>query len=244
MNKSKRHDDDIDDFMASIFGNETPAKKPAASPLFSRPHKPKMQEKQPPRQQRVLSPHPTVHVPKRVKAPKTPRPKRNLKISVGKPALGVVTAFLFIGLVFVLWQGPLQSVFYPSPFSDETKEKMSNTTLYFPTTLPKEYKIEKDTMKQPSSGVLVYAASNEAGNAITFSIQSKPSGLNTKPFTDQLTSTKTVQTSEGEATIGEDTDGKRIASYLTDTVWMIINANKDNVSTEELEALVKSLRKG
>lgn len=234
----RRRDDDIDDFMASIFKNEaTP--KPAA-PLFARKTKPEKQVIKPaPRQKEQIKPY----VPKSTYQKNIPRASTS-RVTFGKPLLAGVIVIAFVSLIVLAWQGPLQSILSPSPFSKETKQKMGDTPLYFPQSLPKGYKIEKDTMKFPSDKVVVFAASDDTGNAITFSLQSKPSGLNTKPFTDKLTSTTSLKTDEGEATIGDDTDGKRIVSYVTDKIWLLITVRKDQIPAQELEAIVKSLKEG
>jgi hypothetical protein len=243
MNGSnQRHDDDYDDIMSQVMQR-------GGSPARPLPPPPPKQPAHPQKPVRKSQPfhltHPITHsAPASAAQPKKARRRRK---GLWKALLVPIIVALGGTGGYVLWQGPVQQLLYPSPFNKQLRAA-SDFALYYPTALPEGYGIKKDSVTTPTTGVVVYAITGESKSNITVSEQKLPQGLD---LTNLLKSYKDVtqtETPAGTAHIGVQTGEKNkqtlIAHIVGSTTWMIVNTDANAMSRGDFETILKSLKEG
>lgn len=232
------YDEDIDDIMASIMRGE-----PTPEDL---PKKPLRQPLRPRRNHGVPSrPIPT---PTPVSAPtpvqqQTKQQEKRRKLSK-KARIGIVVTpvalTLVIGGIYFLKE-PVLSLLRPRPpFSQEIVENMG-VPLHYPVKLPGTFKIELDSIKQPESGVTVYAVSDDDGRRININQQQQPSDINLDPLYAVLDNVREVDTKFGPVRIGVNEGTTNIANILTGKTWIILNYPVDAIRDELLTQIINNL---
>ncbi len=226
------YDDDIDDIMASIMQGK-PAVPAAVKEGSKKPAKRTSGTQNAPRQKKQTHAY-SPPAPK-----KKPRPRAFVKAT-----LLVATLVLMVGAGFFLWIGPLSAIFTPpSPFSPEVAEKVQ-APLYYPAKLPGSYKIELGSITQPEPSVVVYAASDDSGNKLNFSLQKQPKGLNLNPLYEALSDIKEVETKFGTVKYGTLEDNLDIVNVLADSTWIIVTSSRGQLDEQDVQLLINSLVTG
>lgn len=234
------YDDDIDDIMASIMqGNREPVAPP-------QPAKRPVAHLQTPSPRRPVATHTpsvapvTAHTPSR--SPQVSSEKRKKKSFPIKSVLSLATFVAVLAGGFFLWNGPISALFKPpSPFDPSIAEKMK-APLYYPTKLPGSYKIELGSINQPESSVVVYTASDDEGKKLNISLQEQPKGLKLEPLYKVLSNLKEVDTKFGTIKYGASEDNVDIVNILTGETWVIITAQRGQLSDSDVQLLVNSLQ--
>lgn len=230
---SRSDGDDVDDFMAGILSGAAPARplsQPAKRPVRHAPERPATPR--PPRS--PLKSTPAARIP----ATPKPRMKRGLKVFLIIFAIVIIAAPLF----YLAWRGPIQALLLPkSPFSAEQQEKMG-IPLYYPTKLTGTFKFELNSITQPESDVILYAITDDTGKKINMTIQKQPEGISLDPLYAALQNIQDLDTQFGSAKTGTSTEGIDITNILTGKSWIIINAQKDTITQDELIQLINSLK--
>lgn len=240
----QRHDEDIDDIMSSILQRQrgsAPSYQPQAQP----------RRKKKPQQHPVPKPRPSIldePAPAYTSVSKTPpRPRRKLKLKKSvKIGLSVAIVVLILGGLIFAFRKPLGSAIGnllapPSPFSQEVREK-AGFPLFYPTKLPGSFKIESDSVKQPESGVVIYAITDDDGKRININLQKQPEGINLDPLYNVLEDIQELDTKFGKVKTGVSTESVQITNILTGKTWIIVNAAKDTLTQDELIKLINNLR--
>lgn len=115
-------------------------------------------------------------------------------------------------------------------------------TLFYPTHLPQNYKLNKQSVESTSGQVVTYYATNPSNQHINFSIQAKPDTFDFDNFyTKSLAGTFRFSTENGEGAIGKS-EGKTIGSFVSGNSWTLITS-ENNIDTGTLQSVIKSLAK-
>lgn len=165
-----------------------------------------------------------------------------------KLRLWVKLMFMFVGialfgLAFYLASGPVARLLTPSPFSSEIKESVE-FPLYYPTSLPEGFKIETDSIKEAENGVVIYAISNGSGKRVTVSAQKAPENIDINALYSSFDDTYELDTSTGKIKVAKTDDNVHIANLIRDDTWLLLNTPNGNVSTEEFNQILSSIREG
>jgi hypothetical protein len=154
--------------------------------------------------------------------------------------LGVATLF---GAYLTL-SGPISALFTPpSPFIG--KISGINYPLYYPSKLPKGFKIELNSIIQPeNSTAVVYDLSNDSGKKVNIILQRKPKDIDLPLLESNLTDTRDVITKFGTVKVGLTDIGVIMGNVLTDETWIIINSDKNVLSEGDFDMLLQNLSIG
>lgn len=219
MSSSRK--DDIDDILSGIMHGSNQAEKPRSE---QRPAENKS-EYSPPHKEKPY--------------------KNNVRHSKGKVVryllLFIVLGLAIAGIVFGASK-LAPNLLSPSPFSEEVKKDI-DFSLYYPANLPEGFKIETDSIQQADQGVVIYAISNDSGKRITVSIQKMPENIDLNKIYENLSNVYEVDTDYGKVKVGQD-ENILIGNVNAEGTWLLINTPNGNVSTDELNTVLSSLKKG
>lgn len=237
------HDEDIDDIMSSILQRQHGGTPPATVHSGKPKKKPKLyvQDQTYAKQKSSVFDTPAEPI-------RAPRRKMKLKRSF-KITLLIVFVVLAIGGAGFVFREQIQTavddLLAPSsPFSQELKDE-TGFPLYYPTDLPPGFKFDTSTIKQPETGVVIYAVTDESGKTVNFTLQSQPSGLNLDPLLAVLKDIREINTPLGTAKRGiAESENREIVNLLTGKTWILVNTPAETISNEEMDALLNSLRQG
>jgi hypothetical protein len=116
--------------------------------------------------------------------------------------------------------------------------------IYIPQKLPEGYSIEQASFQHVSGeGVVLFQASDKAGDKLVFSEQAKPAGFNFDDFTSkQLVNSKSLPNVPYPTTVGKTLDKQTtLISIVTDKTW-IIATTQSEFSNQQLQAIAASIR--
>ncbi|EDK72405.1 hypothetical protein TM7_0471 [candidate division TM7 genomosp. GTL1] len=152
-----------------------------------------------------------------------------------------VLAMLFSGVLFFLNFG--QSM--KDPFSAHDREQ-ALTPLYYPITLPYDYRIENGSVDHPEKGITTLTMRSNTHPTLYMSQQAVPNGFNMTTFYKNFEKPRKVVSTVGKIIIGTVKDGDRIqklASITTkDKTWIIVNA-EPKVDMDVLQTVATNLTK-
>lgn len=223
--------DDVDDFMANLFGNTPP---PPSKPVKQRVHRPKGAAPNEAKKTGDNDTHPVKNASK--------GPRKGLRAILLMP-------LVVLAVFFAVWmlKDPVSSIFSPaSPFTDAQKDRMG-VPLYFPVKLPGSFKIETDAMaNQAQDGVFMYVISDDNGKFLTINQQPRPAGADLTEMFSELSDVRDIKTPFGTAKAGLDQEaGNKTITYMTtDKTWFIATMDQDTMTDDELSLLLGSLKEG
>lgn len=125
---------------------------------------------------------------------------------------------------------------FPADVSSQTK-----LDLLYPAKLPPGYSVNRQDMSL-SNGVLIYDATNPAGNRLVFTVQPTPSGFDFNTFYKmQLTGSRQEQTPYGTAVIGRNS-GRSLGSLVDGDTWLLLSTNTPDVSLDDMSLVLGNLK--
>jgi hypothetical protein len=128
---------------------------------------------------------------------------------------------------------------WPDPQLISAKQSTS-WPLYYPETLPKGFKFQKQSVKQ-SDAVVIYTLLYEKDKKLFVSAVPKPAGVQFSDFYNRVLSNKiAVLSTQGTAVMGS-VNHQLVASLVTDKSWITMNA-PSGIDTTALQSLLTSLK--
>lgn len=127
-----------------------------------------------------------------------------------------------------------------SPFPTSIQD--TKLTLFYPTTLPEGFAVDKSTIKR-TNGVITYAATNAEKHYINFSLQERADKFDFDTFYSTiLTRSFKFVTLNGEAAVGTmQSNGNSVGSLINSNTWVIVSSTA-KVSTEEVQQIISNLK--
>lgn len=157
-------------------------------------------------------------------------------------------SFLFTGLSILIiavgiigWTLRQNSMSQNNIFSTSIKSSV-NFTLFYPTSLPEGFAINKQSIQTTQGQVITYTASDNTGHHIIFSIQQKPSTFDYDTFyAKSLSGTFRFSTTNGDAAVGKTPTGT-LGSFVSGDSWVLVTSDEKNLSTAVFQTVIKSLQ--
>jgi hypothetical protein len=119
--------------------------------------------------------------------------------------------------------------------------KNSQVALYYPSSLPKGWKLDKTTFEQ-TQGVVLYTLKSSKGT-IVISEQQQQDGFNYDQFYQKsLTSSSSVSTPLGSGAIGK-LRGKAVGSITIDKSWILASSSTGSVDKSDIQYIFYHLKK-
>jgi hypothetical protein len=223
---SQRHDDDVDDFMANLFGGQTAPAQPQQVIHKPAPH----------RQQQTVRNRP---IPKQ-----SPRRSWKLKRSVFYTLL-ILLILTSVSVPLYLFRDNISTTVSdllapPSPFKQELVEN-AGFTLYYPTKLPGTFKMETNNISSVDD-VVLFVITDDEGKRINITLQKKPSGLNLEPLDEIFTDKNALDTKFGKLMIGTSQENMEVVNIVKDETWIIISCSKGTLSDQQFTEIIDSLK--
>lgn len=115
----------------------------------------------------------------------------------------------------------------PDPYRSEQRAATS-FQLYYPSQLPPGYEIDFGSLGRLEQTIVNLRVRNTAGQELTISQQQRPDGFDFKTFYNSFAERQTESLTLGEVTVGViNNDTVRVASLVTDTTWILVQAPRD-----------------
>lgn len=127
-----------------------------------------------------------------------------------------------------------------SPFP-ATIQQSSQLTLFYPTTLPQGYELDRSSI-QHTNGVVTYVAKNSVNKYINFSLQPRADNFDfTAFYTTTLVKAFKFTTTYGEATVGNmQSNGNMVGSLINGDTWLLISA-PPVITSSSLQTIISNL---
>jgi hypothetical protein len=125
----------------------------------------------------------------------------------------------------------------------ETVTQSVSFPIHVPKKLPMGYTLDEDSFKYiASEQVLVFQASDIAGDTLVFSEQARPANFDFTAFTNnQLANPKKLPSTPYPSTVGKTLDKQTtLVSIITDESWIIITTQQE-FSNQELHDLAANI---
>lgn len=155
--------------------------------------------------------------------------------------IGGILVLLLAGAVgFVFYQNRKPLIAIPAAITKEI-----SFPIYIPKQLPDGFSVELSSFQHISSeGVLLFQATDKAGDKLVFSEQPKPENFDFNDFnTKQLINSKSLPNVPYPTTIGKTIDKQTtLISIVTDRTW-IIATTQTELSNQQLLDVAASLHK-
>jgi hypothetical protein len=179
------------------------------------------------------------------RANKAPSRNRHISTRLKKIGLLAATIILIAGLLFLGWRVYQQlKVKSMDPFTAHTHSLVS-FPLYYPTKLPSSYHIEKTSVSNPDTGVIVFTITDtDSEHFIYVSEEAKPKSFNFQGYYLAFSERKSVNTPFGTATMGIVSINRggrvEVGSLTSNKTWLIINTNT-NLPFSKIQTMLTSL---
>lgn len=163
-----------------------------------------------------------------------------LPIKPGRKKLYMALFFIFIGLVGIgAYYYFVMARNNPIPASVQSAVSLP---LYYPEKLPEGYILDENSYTV-SGEIVTFHAVNQQNRKLIFTIQPRPPTFDFPTFYQKgLSSTEQFTTPVGQAAIGK-AQTKLIGNLVTETSWVIVSADNDKVSSDDLRLILNNLRR-
>lgn len=176
---------------------------------------------------------PTVKVHRR--SSKSPLKKKKKLVILASAAIVVLAAGAGLYWRLVVWQPAVVN-----PFSTGVIAAMK-FPLYYPTNLPRGYRIDKKSVTQPSDGVVVFDMIGPKGDKLYMSEEARPTTFDLGGFYKKFQGLQEIPVSDGTVAVGRVNNGQtEIVSRANNKTWVLSNTSA-NVPQDQLVAMLKSL---
>jgi hypothetical protein len=166
-----------------------------------------------------------------------PKPRRGKYIAFG---VGVICVAAIAIVVLILINRSSSPSTLVNPVPAAILDSVSYT-VYYPTNLPKGYKIDNKSFSSPQSGVIVFNLVNSKGQKIYISQEARPTTFNFGGYYNGFKDRSEVIVSDGTIAVGKINNGAtEIASLATNKTWIISNTSTE-VPLNQLSDMLKSL---
>lgn len=129
----------------------------------------------------------------------------------------IVAALALLGIAAMGWRLTHQPLAVPTKVAEKVL-----FPIYLPTTLPRGYAIDPDSY-DTKQNVLIFTASDDSGNKLTFSEQPKPPDFDIGIFHEKsLKNSKSLPGTPYPSVVGQTETGGRLLSVLTDNTWVLV----------------------
>jgi hypothetical protein len=156
-------------------------------------------------------------------------------------ALALAGGGIVVGAVLV-WLGITQPWHQdPSPFTPAVASSVQ-FPLYYPTTLPKGYHIDKKSVTTPDTGVVVFEIHGPKGQKLFVSEEARSETFNLGGFYKSLKDMKQVGVSDGAIAVGHN-GNNLVGSRANNKTWILTNT-RASVSPDDIIAMLRSLVHG
>ncbi|MHB1865151.1 MAG: hypothetical protein ACYCPS_03240 [Candidatus Saccharimonadales bacterium] len=122
---------------------------------------------------------------------------------------------------------------------------MSSTSfsLYYPTKLPPNYQINKQSVTTPQSGVVVFTVVSPSNKNIYISEEARPITFNLGGYYTKFSNLKETVTNRGTIAVGYiNNHTTEIGSLAINKAWILINTNA-HIPLNQITAMLKGLTK-
>jgi hypothetical protein len=157
----------------------------------------------------------------------------------------IMAAALVIALILFGWRlYRQQQIKNLDPFTTHTRSLVT-FPLYYPTRLPNGYHIEKTSVTNPDTGVLVFTITDaDEEHFIYISEEAKPKSFNFKGYYLAFSDRKHIATPFGTATTGvvsiNGGGHAEIGSLTSNKTWLVTNTDSD-IPFSQLDNILTSL---
>jgi hypothetical protein len=161
-------------------------------------------------------------------------------IKPGRKKLYMALFFVFIGLVGIgAYYYFVMARNNPIPASVQSAVSLP---LYYPEKLPEGYVLD-DNSYTVSGEIVTFHAVNQQNRKLIFTIQPRPPTFDFPTFYQKgLSGTEQFTTPVGQAAIGK-AQTKLIGNLVTEISWVIVSADTDKVSSDDLRLTLNNLRR-
>lgn len=113
--------------------------------------------------------------------------------------------------------------------------------LYYPKTLPTDYRIDAKSVTEPQQGVVVFDVVGPNGHKLYISEEARPSTFDLGGFYNKFTALKETPVSDGAVAVGRINNNRtEIASRATNKTWILSNTTAQ-IPLNQLTVMLESL---
>lgn len=153
---------------------------------------------------------------------------------------------LYMALLVFIVAGSLGTTYYltqmrNSPIPASVQSAVS-LPLYYPAKLPEGFGLDVNSYSV-SGEIVSFHAVNKQNHKLIFNIQPRPPTFDFPAFYQKgLSGTEQFTTPVGQAAIGK-AQTKLIGSLVTETSWIIISSDSDEINSDDLRLTLNNLRR-
>lgn len=168
-----------------------------------------------------------------------PLAEKHLPKRRGRKKLYIVLTLIFIGVGGGVYYYFIRNQNNPIPPAVQSAVSLP---LYYPEKLPEGFSLDSNSYSV-SGEIVSFHAINQKNQKLIFTIQPRPPTFDFPTFYQKgLSGTEQFTTPAGQAAIGK-AQTKLIGNLVTDTGWVIISADTDEIDSDDLRLTLSNLRR-